>query len=67
MVLIKTLLMKPAVSYFVLLCARTGPVAVSLDASQPSFKFYSEGVYDEPACLTKRGQLDHAVLLVGYG
>lgn len=44
-----------------------GPVAISLDASQPSFKFYSEGVYKEKKCLTKKGQLDHAVLVVGYG
>jgi cathepsin L len=34
--------------------AKHGPVAVSLDASQPSFKFYSEGVYREPHCLTKK-------------
>lgn len=31
-----------------------GPVAISLDASQPSFKFYSEGVYKEKKCLTKK-------------
>ncbi|WIA34990.1 hypothetical protein OEZ86_013270 [Tetradesmus obliquus] len=47
--------------------ARHGPVAVSLDASQPDFKFYSEGVYSAPQCLTKKGELDHAVLVVGYG
>ena len=33
---------------------RHGPVAISLDASQPSFKFYSEGVYKEKKCLTKK-------------
>lgn len=31
-----------------------GPIAISLDASQPSFKFYSEGVYKEKKCLTKK-------------
>jgi hypothetical protein len=34
--------------------ARHGPVAVSLDASQPTFKFYSEGVYIAKHCLTKK-------------
>lgn len=31
-----------------------GPVAISLDASQPSFKFYSEGVYSDKHCLVKK-------------
>jgi hypothetical protein len=34
--------------------AKHGPVAVSLDASQPNFKFYSEGVYSAKHCLTKK-------------
>ncbi|XP_033013777.1 digestive cysteine proteinase 1-like [Lacerta agilis] len=44
-----------------------GPVSVSIDASHRSFSFYSSGVYYEPKCANKRGQLDHAVLAVGYG
>lgn len=44
-----------------------GPVAVSLDASQPGFRFYSEGVYNAPNCMYKPEDLDHAVLVVGYG
>lgn len=44
-----------------------GPVAISLDASQDSFTFYSSGVYYETSCMWKSDQLDHAMMLVGYG
>uniref|UniRef100_A0A672Z4K2 Digestive cysteine proteinase 1-like n=1 Tax=Sphaeramia orbicularis TaxID=375764 RepID=A0A672Z4K2_9TELE len=46
---------------------KNGPVAVSIDASHPSFVFYSHGVYYEPACGNTTDALDHAVLAVGYG
>lgn len=32
-----------------------------------SFRYYSEGVYYEPDCATASADLDHAVLLFGYG
>ncbi|XP_030203114.1 digestive cysteine proteinase 1 [Gadus morhua] len=46
---------------------KSGPVAVSIDASHRSFVFYSHGVYYEPACGSTVEDLDHAVLAVGYG
>jgi len=44
-----------------------GPVAVAIDASQPNFYFYMSGVYYNANCKNDINDLDHEVLVVGYG
>ncbi|ESO83555.1 hypothetical protein LOTGIDRAFT_133240 [Lottia gigantea] len=45
--------------------AEVGPISTAIDASNPSFQFYTKGVYYEPNC--KSDQLDHANVATGYG
>lgn len=40
------------------------PVSVAIQANLTSFQLYSRGVYSDPNC---GDQLDHGVLIVGYG
>ncbi len=40
------------------------PVSVAIQANLSSFRFYSKGVYSDPNC---GKELDHGVLIVGYG
>ena len=43
----------------------TGPVAAYVYASSDAFQLYTSGVYSDPSCSGK--QVNHAVVLVGYG
>lgn len=45
--------------------AMEGPVAVGIDANNPSFQFYSNGIYYEKECSSVN--INHAVTVVGYG
>lgn len=40
------------------------PLSVAMQANLPSFQSYKKGIYHDPQCI---GELDHGVLLVGYG
>ena len=43
------------------------PIAIAINAIQQSFQFYTSGVYDDESCPNSQSDLDHAVLVVGYG
>lgn len=45
--------------------AHVGPLAIAVDASSESFQSYQDGVYDDKIACTD--QVNHAVVLVGYG
>ncbi|KAL7011533.1 hypothetical protein ACKWTF_014302 [Chironomus riparius] len=42
-----------------------GPISIAIDARWQSLQFYETGVYFEPLC--DPNELNHAVLVVGYG
>lgn len=46
--------------------ANTGPV-VTVIRTTKKFLYYGSGVFDDPTCSKKRDDLDHAIVIVGYG
>ena len=44
---------------------QNGPVAIYVEADQSAFQLYGGGVVDDATCFAE-GQIDHAVLAVGY-
>ncbi|KAJ8932590.1 hypothetical protein NQ318_008525 [Aromia moschata] len=46
--------------------AKQGPISVAIHVVD-KFQFYSNGVYYDPQCGNKPDDLNHAVVLVGYG
>lgn len=42
-------------------------VSVAIDASSYQFQLYSDGVYDNQECMNDDWDLDHGVLVAGYG
>ncbi|XP_036449121.1 cathepsin L1-like [Colossoma macropomum] len=45
--------------------AAIGPISVGIEASRSTLRLYESGVYDDPYCTDEN--LNHAVLVVGYG
>lgn len=46
--------------------AKTGPVIAVMSAPD-SFFSYGQGIFDDPSCTKRRSDIDHAILIIGYG
>ncbi|KAK8805445.1 hypothetical protein WA158_002101 [Blastocystis sp. Blastoise] len=44
-----------------------GPLSIGINAGVRTFSFYDSGVYNDPDCTSALEDINHAVLLVGYG
>lgn len=46
--------------------ANTGPVVTVMKATD-KFLYYGEGIFDDRRCSNRRDDVDHAIVIVGYG
>ena len=44
-----------------------GPMQIAIDAALNSFRFYRRGIYYDKRCKMGAMDLDHSIILVGYG
>jgi cathepsin L len=47
--------------------ASVGPVSVAIDATEDKFMLYKDGIFVDDGCSNGQEDLDHGVLVVGYG
>jgi len=44
-----------------------GPVATAVNCQPQSFVYYQSGIYDDPECSPAVDQINHGIVVVGYG
>lgn len=47
--------------------ATSGPVSVAIDVTEDKFMLYKDGVFVDDTCSNGQDDLNHGVLVVGYG
>ena len=47
--------------------ATVGPVSIAIDVTEEKFMLYKDGVFVDPTCANGKDDLNHGVLVVGYG
>ena len=47
--------------------ATVGPVSIAIDVTEEKFMLYKDGVFVDPTCNNGKDDLNHGVLVVGYG
>lgn len=47
--------------------ATVGPVSIAIDVTEDKFMLYKDGVFVDDTCANGQDDLNHGVLVVGYG
>lgn len=47
--------------------ATIGPVSIAIDVTEDKFMLYKDGVFVDDTCANGQDDLNHGVLVVGYG